>query len=396
MIRFRPAALVVLALVACVAAPGAPGGTRTPFASAEMATVVQAGLMAPSVAEFRPNDPLTEGDLASLVYGLGGGTIPVANPYGRVTLRELDARLVTLAGLRPAARGIRLAALNAGLAPRPWLGTETIARMLELRINHLQQDDDLELEVSNPATRAEAAYSVAKFLALDAAEVRRPAPGPRRSRSDAWRLAASGPRAALRFVGSPYVFAGTSEKSQTVLGRRLPGGFDCSGFVWRVFKLEPFAGAPALSQVLIGRTTYAMSGEVPRSARLSRDQLQPGDVVFFGSRGTRSKPSEVGHMGIYLGNGWIVHSSRFGTTMTPMTGWYDTTFAWGRSRSPKPASSNRVFVEMRGAPLPLVGGKEAKSWTPGCPPLPNRGRRDEESALALGVPGEGSRSLRAP
>jgi cell wall-associated NlpC family hydrolase len=101
--------------------------------------------------------------------------------------------------------------------------------------------------------------------------------------------------------------------------------------VWRVYKLEPFAGAPALAQVLRGRTSYAMSGEVLRSARLTRDLLQPGDLVFFGSRGPRSRPSEVGHMGIYVGNGWIVHSSRFGTTLTPMTGWYDTTFAWARS-----------------------------------------------------------------
>jgi cell wall-associated NlpC family hydrolase len=65
--------------------------------------------------------------------------------------------------------------------------------------------------------------------------------------------------------------------------------------------------------------------------RVGREALAPGDVVFFGSNGTRSKPSQVGHMGIYVGNGWIVHSSRNGTTLTPMTGWYETTFAWGRS-----------------------------------------------------------------
>ena len=35
-------------------------------------------------------------------------------------------------------------------------------------------------------------------------------------------------------------------------------------------------------------------------------------------------------MGIYLGNGWMVHSSDRGTTLTPMTGWYETRFAWGR------------------------------------------------------------------
>jgi len=136
---------------------------------------------------------------------------------------------------------------------------------------------------------------------------------------------------ALRFVGSPYVWAGTSERDQQLGGKLFPGGFDCSGLVWRVYKLEPFAGAPALSTVLKGRTTYAMSGEVPRSKRVPRDALRPADVVFFGSNGPRSKPAEVGHMGIYLGNGWMVHSSDRGTTLVPMTGWYETRFAWGRS-----------------------------------------------------------------
>jgi cell wall-associated NlpC family hydrolase len=136
---------------------------------------------------------------------------------------------------------------------------------------------------------------------------------------------------ALRLVGSPYVWAGTSERPQQLFGKVLPGGFDCSGFVWRVYKTKPFDGAPGLSRVLVGRTTYAMSGEVPRTLRVSREALAPGDVVFFGSRGTKSKPSEVGHMGIYVGNGWFVHSSRYGTTLTPMTDWYETSFAWGRS-----------------------------------------------------------------
>jgi cell wall-associated NlpC family hydrolase len=136
---------------------------------------------------------------------------------------------------------------------------------------------------------------------------------------------------ALRLVGSPYVWAGTSEKPQQLFGKLLPGGFDCSGFVWRVYKTKPFTGAVGLSNVLRGRTTYAMSGEVPRSLRVGRDALTPGDVMFFGSRGPKSKPSEIGHMGIYVGGGWFVHSSRFGTTLTPMTDWYETTFAWARS-----------------------------------------------------------------
>ena len=56
----------------------------------------------------------------------------------------------------------------------------------------------------------------------------------------------------------------------------------------------------------------------------------PGDVIFFGSRGPASKPSEIGHMGIYVGNGWFVHSSSGGVTLQPLEGWYATTLAWAR------------------------------------------------------------------
>jgi hypothetical protein len=296
-----------------------------------MATVVAAGLMAPSVAAFRPGDPLTASELAALIASLGGA-ISVADPNAPVSMRELDARLVSLTGLRPAAQKIRSAAVDAGLSPRPWLGTETIARMLGFRVNHLRSEDEYERQVTQPVTRAEAAYSIAKYLTLDDLQVETA-----REWGESFTITALSEwqrvvlARALRFVGSPYVWAGTSERPQKLFGKDLPGGFDCSGFVWRVFKLQPFVGAPGLARVLVGRTTYSMSGEVARSARIPRAALRPGDVVFFGSRGVHSTPSEVGHMGIYVGNDWIVHSSRFGTTLTPMTGWYETSFAWGRS-----------------------------------------------------------------
>ena len=328
----RVAAIPLAALVLATAAgaANAPSQAARSWATPQIAAVVGVGLMAPSVAEFRPDDPLTATELATVLASLGGA-VAVDDPDRLVTMRELDAQLVTLVGLRPLARDIRLAALDADLTPVPWLGTETLARMLGLRLNHLRGEEELERQLAQPATRAEAAFSIARVLALDPTEV------------DAVRLAAEGfalptltawqrevLSRALRFVGSPYVWAGSSERPQELFGKLLPGGFDCSGFVWRVYKLEPFAGAPALTQVLKGRTSYEMSGEVGPAGRLGRDQLQPGDVVFFGPRGPHSRPNEVGHMGIYLGNGWIAHSSRFGTTLTPMTGWYETSFAWGR------------------------------------------------------------------
>ena len=323
----------LLALVALVAASGSSAAptARSQFASAEIRAVVEAGLMGPSVEAFRPDDPLTASDLAVVVSSLGGA-ISVADPDALVPVRELDARLVSLAGLRPEAQLVRQSALDVGISPRPWLGTETVARLLGLRINHPREEDELELQVSQPVTRGEAAYSIATYMKLTDTKLESA-----RTELDAFSLPPlSGWQRvvldrALRFVGSPYVWAGTSEKPQQLFGKLLPGGFDCSGFVWRVYKMKPFEGAPGLSRVLVGRTTYAMSGEVPRSLRVSREALAPGDVVFFGTRGPKSKPSEVGHMGIYLGNGWLVHSSRFGTTLTPMRNWYESSFAWGRS-----------------------------------------------------------------
>jgi cell wall-associated NlpC family hydrolase len=327
--RLLACAIASLALVGAGAATARPAAPA--FAEAEIAKVVDAGLMATSVESFRPQDPLTASELATVIASLGGA-ISVGTPYEPVTVRELDARLVSLVGLRPAAQSVRLRAVEAGLQARPWLGTETVARMLGFRINHPREQDQLELQVSQPITRAEAAYSIAAYLELDEtriAAVREEAESFSLPQLTEWQRVVLS--RALRFVGSPYVWAGTSERPQALFGKSLPGGFDCSGFVWRVYKLQAFSAAPELSRVLAGRTSYAMSGEVDPSARIPRESLQPGDVVFFGSRGARSKPSEVGHMGIYVGNDWFVHSSRFGTTLTSLTGWYEKTFAWGRS-----------------------------------------------------------------
>jgi cell wall-associated NlpC family hydrolase len=128
----------------------------------------------------------------------------------------------------------------------------------------------------------------------------------------------------------PYVWGGVSDGAETEIGVTSRGGYDCSGFVWRVFKLQAYPGEGSLASVLRGRTTYQMSGEVPRSQRIPVAQLQPADVIFFGSRGPRSQPAQVGHTGIYVGNGWFIHSSGDGVALQTLTGWYLDELAWGR------------------------------------------------------------------
>jgi cell wall-associated NlpC family hydrolase len=336
--------LFALVVITCVAAtavtaataadrPGTPPSAVSVWAAQEIATVVQRGLLGPSVEKFRPDDPLTWGELADALAEWGHPIAPPADPARAVTIRDLDARLVAALGLLSASRAIRVAAHDAGLNPITSLGTETVARIVGLRLNHPAAQDRLELLPAQPASRAEAAYSLARAMTVldwQKEQVLNETTGLSFPDLTTWQRTVL--TRALRFVGQPYVFSGTSERTRQTLwdGTVVPGGFDCSGFVWRVYKLQPFPDAPELTRTLQGRTTYAMSGEVPTELRVPVAAVEPADVVFFGSRGIRSKPSEIEHMGIYVGNGWFVHSSEHGVTLDPMMGYYQTRFAWAR------------------------------------------------------------------
>ena len=333
----RRSLLIGLGLL-CLA-PNAQAAAERSWAQPQIKAVVEAGLLADSVAAFEPQKPLTQRALGAALESLSlDAEEPSTFRYrvtasGRaVTIRELDAALVSQLGLGDAARAVTTALRDAGLAPKAGVGTETVARLLGFRTNHPADQDALELGLNDPATRAEAAYSFARLLELSGWEqdsVRRATQ--ELVLPELTPLQQQVLRRAVSFVGWPYVWGGMSEAPQQTFGRTQPGGFDCSGFVWRVFKLEPFPGASALATVLRGRTTYQMSGEVPAAQRIKKvENLQPGDLMFQGDRGPKSKPAEVGHAAIYLGGGWFVHSSGSGTTLHPFEGWYRDRFAWAR------------------------------------------------------------------
>src|SRR5919199_4040010 len=94
-----------LALFALLAS--APAAHATSWAQPQIRIVVGRGLMAPSVAEFRPNDPLTRAELAKLVADLTHEQQVVVDPNAPVTVRGLDQKLVRIVGLRAAARHLR-------------------------------------------------------------------------------------------------------------------------------------------------------------------------------------------------------------------------------------------------------------------------------------------------
>src|SRR5918999_84365 len=176
----RVAPLLVI-LAALVGAPEAAAGRS--WAQAEIRTVVEAGLMAPSVSSFRPNDALTRRELAQVVATVTQREQVVVDPHRAVTVRELDAALVRAVGLGAAAQTVLQRLTAAGLRPPARAGTETVARLLKLRYNHPAARDDRELRPTDPVTRAETAYSLARVLELSEDDL-----GSVHERVDAWTL----------------------------------------------------------------------------------------------------------------------------------------------------------------------------------------------------------------
>jgi cell wall-associated NlpC family hydrolase len=105
---------------------------------------------------------------------------------------------------------------------------------------------------------------------------------------------------AMQYLGVPYRWGGAS-----------PSGFDCSGFVMYVY---------AQVGVSLPHSSYAQYG---MGSPVSRDQLQPGDLVFFDG---------LGHVGIYVGGGSFIHAPHTGDVVkiSPMTGWYASTYVGAR------------------------------------------------------------------
>jgi cell wall-associated NlpC family hydrolase len=255
-------------------------------------------------------------------------TLPVAHAaQSPVTVAGFDRMLVEELGLGEVAAHVQASTVAAGLQPPAYFGSEVVARLLELRYEHPVGAQRLDLFPSDPLTRAEAAWSLARVMNTSAWAV-----DSARESLSAFALAqmSVAQRQALRVavsrIGYPYVWGGTTDNTADGLEH---GGFDCSGFVWRVFKVS---GLP-WGQAIRGRTAAEQAGEIPLSERLSIGQLEAGDLLFFGSAHFTSRATErnIIHEGIYLGENWVINSSGQGVYVLPLTGsWLGSSFAWGR------------------------------------------------------------------
>jgi cell wall-associated NlpC family hydrolase len=106
---------------------------------------------------------------------------------------------------------------------------------------------------------------------------------------------------AQQYLGVPYVFGGAS-----------PSGFDCSGFISYVY----------------GKARTDVSGYWNSVSRISRDQLQPGDLIFFQNT---YKPGPS-HIGIYVGNNTMIHAGDSGIAYSNLSSSYNQSHLLGYGR----------------------------------------------------------------
>jgi cell wall-associated NlpC family hydrolase len=252
---------------------------------------------------------------------------PAVSSTASITVTRFDALLVDQLGLAATAAHVQQSAVAAGLRPPSYFGTEIVARYLGLRYNHLSGEDGLELYPWNAITRAEAAHSFAVVLeqgswALEGA--RETLKAFSLPRYDSSQLAVL--RIAVSKIGMPYVWAGTTDGTEDGLEH---GGYDCSGFAWRVYKVSGLSWGAKI----LGRTAAEQAGEIPKSARIHLQAVQPADLLFFGSAGFNAKATEANviHEGIALSSEWAIHSSSQGVYVLPLTsGWLAQQFTWAR------------------------------------------------------------------
>jgi hypothetical protein len=259
------------------------------------------------------------------------------HPDATVTASKAEAAVVRMVKLLHSGDDF---GLITGLRPGTWEPTAgwkpkvparlpyvVASRALLLRFNHPYGNEEQEVLPGQAIDRAEVAYMLREALTLNEWEVDSlagykditlPALSTRQRQVLGF---------AMKYIGYPYVFCGEYPAKNSPYGYQEQGGFDCSGFVWWVLKMH-FKYPISVNER--GASDMARSAK----PRISRSNLKPGDIMFWGPNGPTSSAGSIYHAGIYMGRGWFIHSTGWsdGVTIASLnkSDYWRTYFAWGR------------------------------------------------------------------
>jgi hypothetical protein len=346
----RTALIALAALVVAMGAGDADAARKQQqavprsWASTPLAAVVRAGAF-PGVpaASIDVDAPLDAPTLASLVQISFRTTtrrsrvsvrrslrqIPTDRP---ITVGDVNRAFVTASGMdKTAARAEELVAAG-GYVVRPGLGVEIVTRLLRLRTNLPQQDDAEEHAWYEGATIGDGAWTAHAALRWGGWE--------RDAAAQTVELLAGVPQTtgvqhdavqrAFDFIGMPYVWGGMTEKPQFLFGANVAGGFDCSGFTWRVLANDPTSPKEA-AKAFGGRTTYEMARTATKAQRLPAEAIQPADIILFGPGGVNAKWGSVDHVGMAISPQLFIHASSQGVFLSRWDeGYYRDRTAFGK------------------------------------------------------------------
>jgi len=137
---------------------------------------------------------------------------------------------------------------------------------------------------------------------------------------------------AAQYLGVPYLWAGAT-----------PRGFDCSGLVQYVF---------AQLGISLPHNTVAQ-WHSPEAVSVPRNQLQPGDLVFFNG---------LDHVGIYIGNGYLIDAPHTGADVridNLRQGWYAARYDGAK----RIAGAQIGGVPQAGGTMTFASGSSATTFT---------------------------------
>lgn len=260
--------------------------------------------------DIAPDDP--HGAAARRAVERGWVTTTAGNVALDTPLTGMDANRAWTLALGMGRSVARMSRFTDGSGYRfrlpPGFATSIAARESGLRRNYPSADDEHERTDQQPLRLADLV-----LMASRGRDIRRGGLPASARALESFSIPAIDPlfvplvQRAVSLVGSAYVWGGEWPDQNSPLDRQAAGGYDCSGFVWYIWRTGDRTAEAAIN-VPDGRTTYTMNvGR--RGQRIAWNRATAGDLVFFGARGLRTPLAQASHVAISLGNKWIIHSS---------------------------------------------------------------------------------------